>query len=382
MGRGSAATDGQLNRSSNQERPSSARGHQNRTGRVAPMNKRPSSIRPSSAQNSATSYRGPTSSTSSRTSKGASEKKQPSSSLSSVSSGSSRMCSSLSRNSSGKRPSSASVSGRGKSLPSKSSLNDIPPYGTSRQRTDKAAQFHSSNAKNSSLLARETSSRRPLSAASSSGSKKSQAASKLALSSANIDSKSSRSSGEKAFSVEGSRVQKKKAPTRTNVQSLPNSRLCRQQVASETRESLASFNSSELSASTELKNSSSRSELLQDATKGLCSTTEANTETEQGSASNLDEKSHGCSIGAMDQAYESEGPDSISIRLGDTQAAIAGAETTTATIRLGGTQATSAGAESTAATVGTDNSLTLHTSAVAHCSDLQSNNYDDSLELD
>ena len=372
MGRGSAANEGQLHRSSNQERPSSARGYQNRTaGRVAPMNKRPSSIRPSSAQNSASSYRGPTSSTSSRTSKDASEKKQPSSSLSSVSSGSSRMYSSLSRNSSGKRPSSASVSGRGKSLPPKSSLNDIPPDRNSRQRADKAPQFNASNAKNSSLLAREASNRRPLSAASSSTPKKSQAASKPAVPSANVDSKSSRSSGEKAFSVEGSRIQKKKAPTRTNVQSLPNSRQSRQQVASETRESLASCNSSELSASTELKNSSSRNELLQDATKGLCPTTQANKETEQGSASDVDGKSQGCSIGAVDQAYESENPDSISIR-------------------LGGTQATCAGAESTAATMSTedseDNSLTIQIRTVEHCSDLQCNNslndLNDSLELD
>ena len=374
VGRGlSASTEEQLHRSSNQKRPSSARGYQNWTGRVAPTNKTPSSIRPSSAQSSATSGRGRSSSSSSRTSKDASEKKQPSSSLSSAApSGSSRMYSSLSRISSGKRPSSAaSVSGRGKSLPSKSSLNDTPPDLNFRQRTDKTPRFNSSNAKKSSLVTQETLNRRPLSALSSFGPKKSQAASKPALPSANVDSKSSMTSREKAFSVEGSRVQKKKAATRTNVQSLPSSRQCPQQVPSETRESLTSCNSSELSASTEFKNSSSRNENLQEATKGLCPTTQANRETEQGSASDVDEKKHGCSVGAADQACKSEGPAGISITLVGTRSTSAGMESTAATVSAGDSE---------------DNSLTLHTRAAAHCSDLQSNyslnDQNDSLELD
>lgn len=358
LGRGSAATEAPFARGSNQQRPTSARGYQRRATGLAPINKRPCSGRPGSAQNSTMSGRGKTSSAP----KVAPEKRPPSSQTSAAT-GSSRMSSSFLRNSWDKPPSSAKVSGRAKILSSKTSSN-----ANSAQRADKTPSVTESNLKKGTLTSRETSNSRPSSTAGSSALKKRQIASGYSLPTGSTNMSFSKSSSrEKALSAGGSRVQTKQAPTRTKVQSFQ----CRKEVTRESRKALASCNSNESVVSKENEDSNSRKVLSEDET-----TTQGSKNADQGSATqgeekNLSNENSSSSSRAVDEAFTGVPQSS------------------------GGTQATSACAEDIAVSVSAENSernsLTLNEGPNTPRPDLRRNDYsdtpnddlfDDSLELD
>lgn len=359
LGRGSAATEAPFARGSNQQRPTSARGYQRRATGLAPINKRPCSGRPGSAQNSTMSGRGKTSSAP----KVAPEKRPPSSQTSAAT-GSSRMSSSFLRNSWDKPPSSAKVSGRAKILSSKTSSN-----ANSAQRADKTPSVTESNLKKGTLTSRETSNSRPSSTAGSSALKKRQIASGYSLPTGSTNMSFSKSSSkEKALSAGGSRVQTKQAPTRTKVQSFQ----CRKEVTRESRTALASCNSNESVVSKENEDSNSRKVLSEDetTTQGSKNAADQGFAT-QGEEKNLSNENSSSSSRAVDEAFTGVPQSS------------------------GGTQATSACAEDIAVSVSAENSernsLTLNEGPNTPRPDLRRNDYsdtpnddlfDDSLELD
>ena len=278
------------------------------------------------------------------------------------------MSSSFFRSSTDKRPSSATVPARSKMLSSKPSSNDLPPARTSRQRAGNAPLLAASRTKNSSLLAQGASKGRPSSAASYSAPEKSQAASRPPLTTGRSTNNSfSKSfSREKALSAEGSPVETKKAPVRSKVQSLPNSRQARGQGTRESSAAVASCNSSESLVSTEFRDPSSS----EDAAKHLCSTTQASKETNLDFDSDLKEKN---------TSSENNGS---STRVADETC---GSESSSLSQRPDGAQATSAGAENTAASMSAqnsqDNSLSLDEGPNSHCSDLQCNDSPDDLQF-
>lgn len=244
LGRGNAAVDGQLNRSAQRERPSSARSFQGRTG-PAPTNQRPSSARPSSTQSNVMLGRGKMLSTS----KGAAEKRPLSNR---VASGSSRLSSSFSRNvDKTSSAQSSSASGRGKVLSSK--LNEP----STRSSCQPAGKFQpvTSNKKNRSLLAQENSSGRPSSAPSSSGAiRKAPTNSRPAL----LNGNDKRFTREKPLTVEGSRVEAKNVPAGSKAAAVSNSRHCRPK---ESKAPMPSCNPNKVSASTDCKEKNPRREL-------------------------------------------------------------------------------------------------------------------------
>ena len=351
LGRGSTATS--------QERSTSARVNQDRTN--GPMNKRPTSGRPASASASKSS-----------------SKQRSSSSQTSVASGSSRVSSLLSQNPPpDKRPSSArsyTAPGREKKLTSKTSSSEIPPTRSSRQRD--TLPIKTSDAKKNFSLARQAPNGRPSSAASFPGSKKNHSVSKPPISTTNSKNSSSKSfPRDKGLSVEGARVQTKRAPTKSKVQSLRNSGQCREKVARESVADLASCNSNEILASTD---SSSRNEFFQDTTTGLCSAANASIETIQDTVSELKEKSHSNENNAIKERAMDEDGDN---------------RNTSHSHCIASTQATSACAEEPSAVLVSaenpeDNSLSLNDAAEGRCSDSQCPDapskiqFNDSLGLD
>ena len=260
LGRGNAASGGHLNRSSQQERPSSARSYPGRTG-SAPTNKRPTSGRPSSAHSGVMTGRGKMSSAS----KGVASEKRPLPTRASVVPGSSRLSSSFSRDLDKMSfAQSSSASGRGKMLSSKPSLN-APSAQSTSQNTRNNHPAASDN-KRSTFVARENTTGRPSSAPSTSGARiKAPLASRPPLPTDNGNSNlSNRFSREKPLFVEGSRVQSKKAPTGSKAVPVPNSRQCR---TKESKAAMASCKPNKASQSTDSKGKSVRKEVLKNTTK-------------------------------------------------------------------------------------------------------------------
>ena len=233
LGRGNATVDGQLNRSSQYQRPSSTRSFQGRTAPL-PTNKRPSSALPSSAQRSLMLGRGKISSAS----KGAAENR-PLTTCAAGTSGSSRLSAQT-----------TSASGRGKVLPSKS---NEPSTRSSCQPAGKF-QLTTSNKKNRSVLTREDSTGQPSSAPSSHGVvKKAPAKSKPVVVSGN----DKRFTREKPFTVEGSRVRTKNVPTEPKA------------AQRHSKAPIASCNPNKASTSTDCKEETSKKELFKNGTEGL-----------------------------------------------------------------------------------------------------------------
>lgn len=242
LGRGNATVDGQLNRSSQYQRPSSTRSFQGRTAPL-PTNKRPSSALPSSAQRSLMLGRGKISSAS----KGAAENR-PLTTWAAGTSGSSRLSAQT-----------TSASGRGKVLPSKS---NEPSTRSSCQPAGKF-QLTTSNKKNRSVLTREDSTGQPSSAPSSHGVvKKAPAKSKPAVVSGN-DKKFTR---EKPFTVEGSRVRAKNVPTEPKAACVSGTS---QSLPKHSKAPIASCNPNKASTSTDCKEETSKKELFKNGTEGL-----------------------------------------------------------------------------------------------------------------
>ena len=246
LGRGNASVDGQLNRSSQLERPSSTRSFQGRTG-PAPTNKllssaRPPSARPSSTQGDPMLGRGKMPSASKGTAG-----KRPLTTLGAGTSGSSRLSA---------QPSSAS--GRGK-LPSKS---NEPSTRISCQPGGKF-QPATSIKKFGSLLTQENSTAQPSSASNSYGvMKKAPSKSRPALLSGNNRTFTK----EKPCTVEGSRVRAKNVstgPKAASVSGTSQSRL------KESKVPIASCNPNKASGSTDRKEETSTKELCNEGTEGL-----------------------------------------------------------------------------------------------------------------
>ena len=241
LARGNASIDGQLNRSSQHERPSSARSFQGRTG-PAPTNKRPPSARPSSTQGNAMLGRGKMPSAS----KGTAEKR-PLTTWGPGTSGSSRLSA---------QTSSASV--RGKLLPSKSNeastRSSCQPMGKFQPAT--------SNKKNGSFLTQENSTGQPSSDPSCYGvTKKAPSKSRPALLSGNNRTFTK----EKPLTVEGSRVHAKNVPTGPKAASVSGTSQSRPK---ESKAPIASCNPNKASAS-KYKEETSEKELFNDGTEGL-----------------------------------------------------------------------------------------------------------------
>lgn len=246
LGRGNATVDGQLNKSSQHERPSLTRHFQGRAG-PASTNKRPSLSQPTSAQESVKLGRGKIPSTS----KGAAEKK-PLTTCVAGTSGSSRVSA---------QTSSASV--RGKAL-----LSNVHEPSTRRsfQLTSKFQPVTSP--KDRSLLAQENSTGRPSSAPSSCGViKKAPSNSRSTLLSGN----DKRFTREKPVTVEGSRVQAKHVQAGAKTASVSTSRQSRPK---ESKPPLASCDLSKASISTDCKEKTSKKELFKNGNEGLKATTE------------------------------------------------------------------------------------------------------------
>ena len=332
LGRGNATVDGQLNKSSQHERPSSTRHFQGRAG-PASTNKRPSLSQPTSAQESVKLGRGKMPSTS----KGAAEKK-PLTTCVAGTSGSSRVSA---------QTSSASV--RGKAI-----LSNVHEPSTRRscQLTGKFQPVTSP--KDRSLLAQENSTGRPSSAPSSCGViKKAPSNSRPAL----LSGSDKRFTREKPVTVEGSRVQAKHVQAGAKAVSVSSSRQSRPK---ESKAPLASCDLNKASTSTRCKENTSKKELFKNGNEGL----EATTEHKMDLVSNLEEKS---------QAIENDS--------GSTNEQVETLEGENESNSQGGAQANSPG------TVNNQDALVLLNEAVGEgCSQSQCHDspseLNDSLELD
>ena len=248
LGRGNAAVDGQLNGSSQYQRPSSARSLQGRTA-PPPTNKRPSSALPSSTPGSLMLGRGKMPSAS----KGAAEKR-PMTTSGPGTSGSSRLSAQTS-----------SASGRGKVLPSKSNEP------STRSSCQPAGKFQpaTSNKKNRSVLTQENSTGPPSSAPSSYGViKKAPAKSKPALA---VSGNDKRFTKEKPLTVEGSRVRAKNVPTEPKAACVSGTSQARPK---QSKAPIASCNPNKASTSTDCKEETSEKELFKNGTEGLEASTE------------------------------------------------------------------------------------------------------------
>ena len=248
LGRGNATVDGQLNRSSQHERPSSTRNFQGRAG-LAPTNKRPSLSRPTYAQESVRLGRGKMPSTS----QGAAEKK-PLTTCVAGTSGNSRVSAQ-----------SSSASGSGKAVQVKNYTENSNRR--SCQPTGKIQPVTSAK-KDRSLLTQENSTGRPSSAPSSSAViKKVPSNSRPALLSGN----DKRFTREKPLTVEGSRVQAKNVQAGAKAASASNSRQSRPR---ESKAPLASCDLNKASTSADCKEKTSKKELFKNGDDGLKATTE------------------------------------------------------------------------------------------------------------
>lgn len=246
LGRGHATVDGQQNRSSQHERPSSTRNFQGRAA-LAPTNKRPSLSRPMSAQESVMLGRGKMPSTS----KGAAEKK-PLTTCVGGTSGSSRVST---------QTSSASVHG-------KALLSNVHEPSTRRSCQPTGKFQPVTSAKDRSLLAQENSTGRPSSAPSSCGViKKAPSNSRPALLSGN----DKRFTRKKPLTLEGSRVQAKHVQAGAKAASVSSSRRSRPK---ESKAPLASCDLNKASTSTDCKEKTSKKELFKNGNEGLKATTE------------------------------------------------------------------------------------------------------------
>lgn len=181
---------------------------------------------------------------------------------------------------------SSTASGSEKMLSSKASLN-VPSAHSSGRNTSKT-RLATSNNKRSSLAAQENTSKRPSSAPSSSGAvKKAPAVSRPPLPTGSSNSHlSNRVTKEKPLSVEGSRVQPKKAPTGTKAVPVPNSRQCR---AKETKAVTALSKPNKASTSTDSKGTSARKELFKNTTKA-CEELDASNGTKSEMATSMREE--------------------------------------------------------------------------------------------
>lgn len=242
LGRGNATVDGQLNRSSQHERPSSTRGFQGRTG-PPPTNKRPTSARPLSTQGSAIVGRGKMPSAS----KGAAEKR-PLTTWGTGTPGSSRLSAPTS-----------STPGRGKVLSSKS---NEPSTRSSCQAAGKF-QPATSNKKTRSISTQENSTGQPSSASNSYGViKKAPSKSRPAL----LSDNDKRFTREKPLTVEGSRVRAKNVPAGPKAASLSGTSQSRPK---ESKACIASCNPNRAPTSTDCKEETSEKELSNNGTEGL-----------------------------------------------------------------------------------------------------------------
>lgn len=200
-------------------------------------------------------------------SKSAASEKRPLPTRTSVVPGSSSLSSSFSRVSDKMSSTqSSSASGSGKMLSS-----NAPSAQSSGQNTRKIHPAASNN-KRSSLAAQVNTTGRPLSAPCSSGAiKKASAVSRPPLPTGNGSRNlSNRFTREKPLSVEGSRVQSKKAPTGSKAGPVPNSRQCR---TKESKAATASCKPNKASSSTDSKGTGARKELFKNTTKELNSST-------------------------------------------------------------------------------------------------------------